>query len=70
VGVLLADERRRADRQANLEVVRSGLPVLGYDGDVADVHGDLLAHVRRSGKPRGAHDLIIAATARATGRNA
>jgi predicted nucleic acid-binding protein len=28
----------------------------------------LLAHVRRSGSPRGAHDLIIAAHAAQTGR--
>jgi len=28
----------------------------------------LLAHVRRSGSPRGAHDLIIAAHAAETGR--
>jgi tRNA(fMet)-specific endonuclease VapC len=28
----------------------------------------LLAAVRRSGRPRGAHDLIIAATAAASGR--
>ena len=28
----------------------------------------LLAHVRRSGSPRGAHDLIIAAHAVETGR--
>jgi tRNA(fMet)-specific endonuclease VapC len=27
------------------------------------------AHVKRAGKPRGAHDLIIAATAIATGRS-
>jgi tRNA(fMet)-specific endonuclease VapC len=31
-------------------------------------HGRLLAHVRRSGSPRGAHDLIIAAHAAETGR--
>ncbi|TNM32984.1 type II toxin-antitoxin system prevent-host-death family antitoxin [Streptomyces sedi] len=36
--------------------------------DVALVHARLLAHVRREGKPRGAHDLIIAATAAATAR--
>jgi predicted nucleic acid-binding protein len=36
-----------------------------YDDDVAEVHADLLAHVRRSGLPRGAHDLIIAASGRA-----
>ena len=28
----------------------------------------LLAEVRRSGRPRGAHNLIVAATARATTR--
>lgn len=28
----------------------------------------LLAHARRTGRPRGAHDLQIAATAAATGR--
>jgi tRNA(fMet)-specific endonuclease VapC len=31
-------------------------------------HGRLLAQVRRSGSPRGAHDLIIAAHAAQTGR--
>jgi tRNA(fMet)-specific endonuclease VapC len=35
----------------------------------ADVHARLLAHVRRAGRPRAAHDLIIAATAAATGRS-
>jgi tRNA(fMet)-specific endonuclease VapC len=69
VGVLLADDRRRQDRMAFLDAVRNGLPVVGYDSDVADVHGDLLAFVRRFGTPRGAHDLVIAATARATGRD-
>jgi len=69
VGVLLADQRRRADRAAFLEMVRGAMPVVDYDLEVAGVHADLLAHVRRSGRPRGAHDLIIAATARATGRH-
>jgi tRNA(fMet)-specific endonuclease VapC len=32
------------------------------------VHARLLAATRRSGKPRGAHDLIIAATAIGSGR--
>lgn len=68
VGVLLADEGRRAARSAFFDAVRSGLPVVGYDVDVAEVHSDLLAFVRRSGTPRGAHDLIIAASARASGR--
>ena len=68
MGVLLADDRRRGGRSNFLAAVRSGVPVVAYDGEVADVHGELLAHVRRSGAPRGAHDLIIAATARATSR--
>lgn len=39
-----------------------------YTADVASHHADLMAHTRRTGHPRGAHDLVIAATARATGR--
>src|SRR5262245_2318924 len=35
---------------------------------VAAHHARLIAHVRRSGTPRGAHDLIIAAHAAETGR--
>lgn len=69
VGVLLADGHRRAGRAAFLEVVQSALPAVDYNLAVADAHAELLAHVRRSGTPRGAHDLIIAATARATGRD-
>jgi tRNA(fMet)-specific endonuclease VapC len=34
-----------------------------YDLEVARAHAVLLAHVRRSGRPRGANDLLIAATA-------
>jgi tRNA(fMet)-specific endonuclease VapC len=44
------------------------IPVEDYTADVARVHARLLAHVRTEGKPRGAHDLIIAATAAATAR--
>lgn len=68
VGVELADERRRADRGAFAEAVLEAVSVEDYDTDVARAHGALLAHTRRSGQPRGAHDLIIAATARARGR--
>lgn len=38
-------------------------PVIPYDTDVAVEHAQLLAAVRRAGHPRGAHDLLIAATA-------
>ncbi len=68
VGVLLADDRRRSDREAFVDLVREALPVIDYDLAVAEAHAGLLASVRRSGTPRGAHDLIIAATAVATGR--
>lgn len=36
--------------------------------DVAEAHAELLIEVRAQGRPRRAHDLIIAATAKAFGR--
>jgi tRNA(fMet)-specific endonuclease VapC len=68
VGVELADARRRPDRAAYVDDVLATVPVEDYTLDVAAAHARLLAHVRRSGRPRGAHDLIIAATATATRR--
>lgn len=68
VGVELADDKRRRPRAAFVAAVLDAVSVETYDLDIARVHGALLAHVRRSGRPRGAHDLIIAATARARGR--
>jgi tRNA(fMet)-specific endonuclease VapC len=68
VGVTLATERNRAGRLAFLEEVLQAIPVLDYDQAVAEVHAELLVHVRARGRPRGAHDLIIAATAKASGR--
>ncbi|MDQ6946685.1 MAG: PIN domain-containing protein [Actinomycetota bacterium] len=68
VGVLLSTGKKRAARLAFLEDVLAVIPVLDYDRVVADVHAELLVHVRHQGKPRGAHDLIIAATARAASR--
>jgi tRNA(fMet)-specific endonuclease VapC len=59
---------RRAVQQAFLDELLGVLPVANYDRAVAVHHAALLAHVRRSGRARGAHDLIIAATARATAR--
>lgn len=67
-GALLGDRRRQAARRAYLDDVIATIPVLDYGLDVAGVHAELLAHVRHQGRPRGAHDLIIAATARASGR--
>jgi tRNA(fMet)-specific endonuclease VapC len=68
VGVELADGQRRASRAAFVAAVLNSVSVETYDLDVAQAHGALLAHTRRTGSPRGAHDLIIAATARARGR--
>jgi len=68
VGVALATGRRRTIRRAFLDDVLATLPVIDYGVDVAAAHTALLVAVRQAGRPRGAHDLIIAATARATHR--
>ncbi|MDQ2881373.1 MAG: PIN domain-containing protein [Actinomycetota bacterium] len=68
-GVALeADPGRAAAQRAYLDDVLAVVPVADYDHTVAAHHAALLAHTRRSGRRRGAHDLIIAATARASGR--
>jgi tRNA(fMet)-specific endonuclease VapC len=46
----------------------SVIDVLDYTPATAAHHARLLAHVRKSGRPRGAHDLIIAAHAAETSR--
>jgi tRNA(fMet)-specific endonuclease VapC len=63
VGVELSGARTRPRRARFVESVLSLVPVEFYGLDVARAHARLLAHVRRTGRPRGAHDLIIAATA-------
>lgn len=70
VGVELATGRRKTNRRAFLDDVLDTLPVIGYDIDVATAHTALLVAVQRAGHPRGAHDLIIAATALASARTA
>jgi len=68
VGVELADDARRPARTAFVRSVLDTVPLEDYDLQVARVHATLLAHSRRTGRPRGAHDLIIAATAAARDR--
>jgi len=68
VGVQLAKGRRREKRERFVAGVLEAVSVEPYDLDVAEAHAALLAHVRRTGTPRGPHDLIIAATARARER--
>jgi tRNA(fMet)-specific endonuclease VapC len=66
--VELASAAHRPRRQALVDAIVAAIPVEDYDLDVARSHALLLAHTRRSGRRRGAHDLIIAATARARDR--
>lgn len=68
VGVELADAQRRPARTATVDAILATFDVIAFDIDIARHHAALLAHARRTGRPRGAHDLQIAATARATGR--
>lgn len=69
VGIELADSAERAAERARaLASITSAVDVLDYTQATAAYHGRLLAHLRRSGTPRGAHDLIIAAHAAQTGR--
>ena len=68
VGVELAEGKKRAQRQTFVDDIVATLQVLSYDLDVSAAHAELLVAVRRQGLPRGAHDLIIAATAKASDR--
>ena len=69
VGIELADTAAgAADRARALTAITSAVDVLDYTEATAAHHARLIAHVRRTGTPRGAHDLIIAAHAAETGR--
>ncbi|MPZ89661.1 MAG: PIN domain-containing protein [Nitriliruptorales bacterium] len=69
VGIELAHSAERAaDRARALAAITSVLDVLDYTDTTAAQHARLIAYVRRTGRPRGAHDLIIAAHATETGR--
>ncbi len=68
VGVELASKERREARREFVERILRSVPVEAYDLAVARAHASLLAYTREAGVPRGAHDLIIAATAVASDR--
>lgn len=68
VGVELSEGKSRQRRHTFVEDLLATIPIEPYDLDVARTHASLLAHTRRSGRPRGAHDLLIAATALTQGR--
>ncbi|TNC25396.1 type II toxin-antitoxin system VapC family toxin [Amycolatopsis alkalitolerans] len=69
VGIELADTQQRAAARARrLDLLLADVAILDYGRRTAACHAQLIAHVRRAGTPRGAHDLIIAAHAAETGR--
>lgn len=68
VGVALSTGKARRNRQTFLDDVLATVPVIDYGISVAQVHAELLVITRKQGRPRGAHDLMIAATARSTRR--
>ena len=69
VGIELADTPgRAADRARALVAISSAVDVLEYTEATAAYHAKLIAHAHRTGTPRGAHDLIIAAHAMQTDR--
>jgi tRNA(fMet)-specific endonuclease VapC len=68
-GIELADTpSRAADRARALVAITSAVDVLDYTEATAACYARLIAHARRVGAPRGAHDLIIAAHALQTDR--
>lgn len=68
-GIELADTVERAAARARaLTAIEENLEVLDYTPATAAHHARLIAHARRTGRPRGAHDMIIAAHAAETGR--
>lgn len=69
VGALMSKGRLASMRTAFVDDVAQNMPIVSYDLNVAEQHAALLAEVRRQGRPRGAHDLIIAASARSSGRS-
>lgn len=58
----------RAERQARLAAIRDAFLPLPVDEAVAEHYGDVLAVARSSGRTTKATDLLIVATAAATGR--
>lgn len=69
VGIELADTAERAATRARaLAAIMGAVDVLDYTETTAAHHARLIAHVRRTGTPRGSHNLIIAAHAAESGR--
>ncbi len=68
-GVRLADDPQlRSLRQARLNAVRARFEPIPVDETIAHQYGELLALARSKGRSTKATDLLILATAAATGR--
>jgi len=68
LGVEMSGGQRRDERAVHVEGLLAAMRIELYTVEVARAHARLLWHVNRIGRPREAFDLIIAATACATGR--
>lgn len=68
IGVERSMPAHRDIRALHTEALLAVLPIETYNVDVARMHAILITRTRQSGRPRGTFDLIIAATAGATGR--
>lgn len=68
VGVERADEAHRQARAVRVEAILSSLPVEPYTVGIARVHARLVVEAMARGRSRSANDMMIAATAAATGR--
>lgn len=65
MGVCRADSESRRIRRTNfVEAVLATIPALSFDALVARIHAEIGAALVSQGRLIGAHDLIIAATAR------
>jgi tRNA(fMet)-specific endonuclease VapC len=68
VGVERADDAHRQARSVRVEAVLASLPIEDYTLGVARVHARLAVESMSQGRRRSVNDMIIAATAAATGR--
>jgi predicted nucleic acid-binding protein len=69
-GVLLAsDPSTRTARQARLSAIRDAFEPIPVDETVAERYGEILASARSARRTTTATDLLIVATAAATGRS-
>ncbi len=69
-GVLLAsDPSIRTARQARFSAIRNAFEPIPVDEDVAERYGDVLAAARTARRITTATDLLIVATAAASGRS-